>query len=98
MARLENAATPLLVASVVVPVCLPPPGLVPIATVMLALAPVTVLPNASCTATWTCGLIATPAVAAEGWTVNPSLVAAAAVMLKVALVAEARAGGPNEVA
>src|SRR5689334_10647760 len=88
MDRLENVATPPLVVTLVVPDSVPPPGLVPIATVMdVGLAVVTVLPNWSCTATCTAGLIATPAVAAEGWTANPTLVAAAAVMLKVALVA-----------
>src|SRR5437868_6436439 len=51
MDRLENVATPLTADTVVVPDSVPPPGLVPIATVMLAVEPVTVLPNASCTVT-----------------------------------------------
>src|SRR3954463_3871042 len=92
MDRLEKEARPPDAATVVVPDSVPPPGLVPIATVMLALALVTVLPNESCTATCTGGLAPTPAAAAEGWTVNPTLTAAAAVMLKVALVAVARTG------
>jgi len=62
MDRLENVATPLLAVTVVVPESVPPPGLVPIATVMLAVELGTVLPKASCTATCTGGLIATPAV------------------------------------
>src|SRR5258708_36712819 len=51
---------------VVVAVSVPPPGLVPMATVMLAVDPVAVLPNASCTATCTAGAIATPATASLG--------------------------------
>src|SRR5438876_1112833 len=45
MDRLENVATPLTAATVVVPESVPPPGLVPIAAVMLAVELVTVLPN-----------------------------------------------------
>src|SRR3954467_6938383 len=87
MDRLENVATPLTADTVVVPDSVPLPGLVPIATVMLALELVTVFPNASCTVTCTAGLIATPAVAVDGWTVKASLVAAAGVMLNAAEVA-----------
>src|SRR5688572_22307527 len=85
--RLENVATPLTAATVVVPESVPPPGLVPIATVMLAVELVTVFPNASCTATCTAGLIAAPAVALVGWTVNASRDAAAGVMLNADEVA-----------
>jgi len=53
MERLEKVATPPDAATVVVPDSVPPPGLVPIATVMLAVEPVTVFPNASCTVTCT---------------------------------------------
>src|SRR6185295_3925153 len=81
MERLENVATPLTAATVVVPDSVPPPGLVPIATVMLAVEPVTVLPNVSSTATCTDGLIATPAVALVGWTTKASREAAAGLML-----------------
>src|SRR5438034_353326 len=87
MDRLENVATPATAATVVVPDSVPPPGLVPIATVMLAVEPVTVLLNASCTVTCTAGLIATPAVALLGCTVKASLDAAAALMLQVAELA-----------
>src|SRR6185295_2266491 len=87
MDRLENVATPLTADTVVVPDSAPPPGLVPIATVMLALELVTVLLNASCTVTCTAGLIDTPAVAFVGWVVKASLDAAAGLMLNPAEVA-----------
>src|SRR3954470_15828683 len=90
MDRVENVATPLTAATVVVPESVPPPGLVPMATVMLAVDPVTVLLNASCTVTCTEGAMATPAVALAGCTVNASLVAAAGLMLKAAEVAPVR--------
>src|SRR5262245_37668545 len=81
MERLEKVATPFTATTVVVPDSVPPPGLVPIATVMLADELVTVLLNASCTVTCTAGVMATPAISLVGWTVNASLVAAAGVML-----------------
>src|SRR6185295_7113882 len=87
MERLENVATPDDAATVVVPDSVPPPGLVPIATVMFALEVVTVLPKASCTAACTDGLIAAPAIAVVGCTVKPTWDAAAAVMLNPAEVA-----------
>src|SRR5512140_2245811 len=88
MERLEKVATPALAATVVVPESAPPPGLVPMPTVMLAVEPVTVLLKASCTVTCTAGLIATPAVVVfAGWTVNASLVAAAGLMVNVEEVA-----------
>src|SRR5437763_16476290 len=83
MERLENVATPLTADTAVVPESVPPPGLVPMATVMLAVELVTVLPNASCTATCTAGEIAAPAVALVGCTVKASLEAAAGLMLNV---------------
>src|SRR5512139_39270 len=82
MDRLENAATPLDAATVVVPDSAPPPGLVPIATVMLAVELITVLLNASCTVTCTAGEMDTPATALVGWVVNVNLAAAAWLMLK----------------
>src|SRR5437667_289830 len=81
MDRVEKVATPATAATVVVPESAPPPGLVPVATVMLAVELVAVLLNASCTVTRTAGAIATPATAFDGWTVNASLVAAAGLML-----------------
>src|SRR5512139_563198 len=89
MDRLESVATPFTADTVVVPESVPPPGLVPIATVMLAVELVTVLLKTSCTVTCTAGLIATPAVAFAGWTVKASLEAAAGVMLNAADVAPA---------
>src|SRR5262245_31466269 len=87
MDRLEKVATPAIADTVVVPDSVPPPGLVPSATVMLAVEVVTVFPNASCTAACTAGLIATPAVAFVGCTVKASRFAAAGLMLKVELLA-----------
>src|SRR5512141_2752111 len=87
MDRLENVATPDTAVTVVVPDNVPPPGLVPIATEMLALELVTVLLNASCTVTCTAGEMATPAVALLGWTVKASLEAIAGLMLNAAEVA-----------
>src|SRR6185295_5632605 len=87
MDRLENVATPLDAATVAVPESVPPPGLAPIAAVMLADELVTVFPNASCTVTCTAGAMATPAVAFDGGTVKASLEAAAGVMLNATEVA-----------
>src|SRR5436190_1676021 len=87
MERLEKVATPLTAATVVVPDGVPPPGLVPIATVMLAVELVTVLPKASCTVTCTAGEMFTPAVALVGWTVKASLDAAPVLMLNAVEVA-----------
>src|SRR5512140_2571889 len=81
MDRLEKVATPLIADTVVVPDRVPPPGLVPIATVMLADELVTVFPNVSWTATCTAGEIATPAIALSGGCTKASLVAAAGLML-----------------
>src|SRR4029453_17708355 len=91
MERVENVAMPATADTVVVPDSVPPPGLVPIATVTLAVELVTVLPNVSCTVTCTAGAIATPATALDGWTVKASLLAAAGVMLNAAEVAPVRA-------
>src|SRR5881394_3452250 len=87
MDRLENVATPLTAATVVVPDSVPLPGLVPMATVMLALELVTVLLNASCTVTCTAGVMEAPAISFAGWAVNASLVAAAGLMLNADEVA-----------
>src|SRR5262249_52597376 len=95
MERLENVATPLTADTVVVPDSAPPPGLVPIATVMLAVELVTVLLNASCTVTCTAGAMETPAVALVGCTVKASFEAAAVLTLNAA---EAVPVNPDEVA
>src|SRR5512140_2241673 len=89
MDRLENVATPFTAATVVVPDSVPPPGLVPMATVMVALELV-VLPNASCTVTCTAGVMDTPATALVGGAVKASFEAAATVMLKDELLAPVR--------
>jgi hypothetical protein len=89
MDRLENVATPADADTVVVPDSVPPPGLLPIATVMLAVELVTVLLNASCTVTCTAGAIATPATSFDGWVVNASLEAAAGLMVNADEVAPA---------
>src|SRR5690348_1549541 len=81
MDRLENVATPLTADTVAVPDSVPPPGLAPIATVMLAVELVTVFPNASCTATCTAGAMSAPAVELVGWTVKATRFAAAGLML-----------------
>src|SRR3954469_12464373 len=90
MERLEKVATPATADTVVVPDSAPPPGLVPIATVMLAVEPVTVLLNASCTVTCTAGAMDTPATSSVGCAENASLVADAGLMLKAAEVAPVR--------
>src|SRR4051812_41228641 len=87
MDRLENVATPDDAATVAVPDSVPPPGLMPIATVILADELVTVLPNASCTVTCTAGEMLTPAVALVGCTAKASRFAAAGLMLNPAEVA-----------
>src|SRR5437762_2100514 len=90
MDRLEDVETALTAATVAVPDSVPPPGVVPMATVMLAAELVTVLLNASCTVTCTAGAMETPAVAFVGWTVKASRFAAAGLMLNAEEVAPAR--------
>src|SRR5437762_2251884 len=87
--NVENVATPLTAATVAVPERIPLAGLVPIATVMLVVAVVTVLPWASWTATWTPGVIAPPAAALLGCRVKTSFAAGPTprLMLKAVLVA-----------
>src|SRR5512138_2055452 len=87
MDRLGKIATPDAAATVVVPDSVPPPGLLPMATVMVAVELVTVLLKASRTVTSTGGEMGTPAVALEGWPVKASFVAVAGVMSNPAEVA-----------
>src|SRR5437773_7602443 len=87
MLRLEKVATPLTAATVVVPARVPFAGLVPIASVMVVVAVVTVLPWASWTATCTAGVIAAPAAALLGCTVKTTFAAAPTPMLNALLVA-----------
>src|SRR5438445_718227 len=86
MLRSEKVATPLTAATVVVPERVPLAGLVPIATVMLVVAVVTVLAWASWTATCTAGVIAAPAAALVGCTVTASFAAAPPLMVNAVLV------------
>src|SRR3954469_24861191 len=87
MDRVGNVAMPATAATVLLPDSVPPPGLVPMATVMLAVEPVTVLLNWSCTVTRTGGAMDTPATAFDGWAVKASFEAAAGLMLNAADVA-----------
>ena len=61
-----KAATPPEALTVSVPLSVPPPGLVPMATVIDAVLLLTVLPKASWTVTWTAGLILAPAAVVDG--------------------------------
>src|SRR5436853_304578 len=90
MLRFAKVATPLTAATVGVPARVPLAGLVPIATVMLVVAVVTVLPWASWTVTCTAGVIAAPAAALLGCTVKTSFAAAPTPMLNALLVAPVR--------
>src|SRR5947208_2456432 len=87
MLRFAKVATPLTATTVVAPERVPLAGLVPIATVTLVVAVVTVLPWASWTATCSAGVIAAPAAVLLGCTVKASFAAAAAPMLNALLVA-----------
>ena len=88
-AKVSTPATAVL--GFVVHVSVPPPGFVPIASVIDAVLPVTVLPPASCTVTTGCWAHADPPVPPPGCVVNASFAAAPTVMLKVLLVAPVRA-------
>ena len=68
-----------------VPADLPPPGFASSATETVPVKVVAGLPNPSCAVTCTAGVIPTPAVTLEGWTVKASRVATPAVMSKGAL-------------
>src|SRR5688500_17369632 len=91
MDRLEDVATPPTAATVVVPASVRPPRLLPLGSAVLAVEPLTVFPNGSCTPTSTARLITAPAVALVGCTVKASLEAAAGVMLNADEVAPVRA-------
>src|SRR5256885_10746821 len=91
MERVANVATPATADTVVVPDSVPPLGLVPIATVMLAVEVVAVLPNASCTATCTAGVIDAPAISVVGCALKTTRFGAAWLMVKPEEVAPVRA-------
>src|SRR5437764_10682203 len=92
MLRFAKVATPLTAVPVVVPARVPLAGLVPMATVMLVVAVVTVLPWASWTVTCTAGVIAAPAAVLLGCAVKASFAAGPTVelMVKALLVAPVR--------
>src|SRR2546423_7607312 len=75
MLSFAKVATPFTAATVVVPERVPLAGLVPIATVMLVVEVVTVLPWASWTVTRTAGEFAAPAAALLGCTVKTTFAA-----------------------
>src|SRR5438876_1210057 len=87
MLNVENVATPPLAATVAVPESVPPPALVPIATVTFPVNPVAVLLLASSAVTCTAGVIAAPADVVLGCTEKTSCVAVPAVILNAVLVA-----------
>jgi len=82
-----NVATPATAATVLVPDKVPVLGFVPIATVMLPVNPVAVLPFPSWAVIWRAGVIVAPATVFVGSTLKTSAVAVAGVMLNAALVA-----------
>src|SRR5437016_3964443 len=90
MLRFAKVATPLTAATVGVPARVPLAGLVPIASVMLVVAVVTVLPWASWIATCTAGVIAAPAAPRLGCTVTTTFAADPTPMLNALLVALVR--------
>src|SRR5215470_10729569 len=90
MLRFENVAMPATAATVVVPLSVPPEGLVPIAIVIEFVALVAVFPRESWMVTCTAGVIDAPAPMLEGCTVNASLLAAPAVTLNALLVVPVR--------
>src|SRR2546422_8791979 len=95
MLTFAKVATPFTAAAVVVPARVPLPGLVPIATVMLVVAVVTVLPWASWTVACTPGVIAAPAAAVLGCTVKTSFAAAPALTCPAVLVAHPPTAAPG---
>ncbi len=90
MLSVANVATPATAARDAVPESVPPPGLVPMATVTLPVKVGSLFPKASCAVACTAGVIVTPAVALLGGTVNTRCVAAPAAMLKAPLVLPVR--------
>src|SRR5438876_143872 len=90
MLRFEKVATPFTAATLVVPERVPPPGLVPIATVTVPVKPLAVFANASMAVPSLHDALPISAVVFDGCPVNASMLAAAGVMLKLALVAPVR--------
>src|SRR5207247_5782902 len=99
--KVENVATPLAAATVLVPARVPLAGLVPIDSVMLVVAVVTVLPWASWTVTCTPGVFTAPAAALLGCTVKTSFAAAPVwagprVFLRLPRTANQRTARPSQ--
>src|SRR5947199_3787616 len=87
MLKLENVATPLTAARLIVPDSVALPGLMPSATVTVPVKSVATLPSASRAVTCAAGVSAAPSAPVVGCTVNASCVAAAADTVKGLLVA-----------
>src|SRR5262245_26882994 len=90
MDRVLKVAMPPDAATVVGPLGVPPPGLLPRPTVTFDVSGVPRLPYWSSTSTVTAGLIATAATAVPGWRTTARWSAAAGVMLKAPEVAPPR--------
>src|SRR5512143_1478566 len=86
----ENAATPAFSVTAVVPDSVPLEGFVLMVIVTVPVKLFTVLPCASCAATWTAGMIVAPAGVVLGGTMKPSLVAAPTLIVKVPLRADGK--------
>src|SRR6266704_1794917 len=89
MLRLPKLTTPATAAAVAVPDNVPPPGLVPIATLTFPVKPDAVLPWASWAVTCTAGVMTEPAVVVVGSVEKTRCDAAPGVMLNAVLVAPA---------
>src|SRR5438093_5332884 len=85
MLKLENVATPLTAATLIVPDSVALPGFAPSATVTVPVKSVATLPWASRAVTCTAGVSAAPAAPFGGCTVNASCVAAPAVTVTTAV-------------
>jgi hypothetical protein len=91
MDKLLKVAVPLIAATVVVPLSVPPLGLVPIVIVTLTVLEVW-FPNASCIPIITLGVMMAPALTSVGCWMNASLDAAAGETLKLIEVSLGRPG------
>ena len=85
MLKVENVATPLTAATLVVPDRVAPPGFTPSATVTVPVKSVATLPWASRAVTCTAGVSVAPAAVFVGCTVTASWVAAPAVTVTTAV-------------
>src|SRR5713101_6182305 len=90
MLSVENEATPWTAGTVTVPESTPPTGFDAMASVTFPVKLVTVLPSGSRADTMMVGAMAVPAVALDGCTVKPRVVAPLAVMVNGVLLAPVR--------